>query len=177
MHIYPWARLPSSATGSRRGCRGFTILEFVVVVTIAGVIAAVISVNWQSSAAYTISTQAERLASRLRHVQALASSSQELLRITPNANGYLVTCESATGSALCASVGVTVRDPATGELLNITLDDGVTLSGSALDFDTWGRPLSGGAFITAARDFVLTGGGKTFTVSVTPVTGHVSVSP
>lgn len=156
---------------------GFTILELVVVITIAGVLAAVVSVNWQSSAAYTIGTQADRLASRLRHVQALASSSQELLRVTPNANGYTVTCQSTNGSTLCASVGATVRDPATGELLNITLDDGVTLSGTPLDFDTWGRPLSGGALITSARNFVLTGGGKTFTVSLTPVTAHVSVSP
>lgn len=177
MHIYPLARLPSSATGSCRGCRGFTILELVIVITIAGVLAAVISVNWQSSAAYTIATQADHLASRLRHVQVLASGSQELLRVAPNASGYTVTCQSANGSALCASVGATVRDPASGELLNITLDDGVTLSGSALDFDTWGRPRSGVSLITAARDFVLTGGGKTFTVSVTPVTGHVSVSP
>lgn len=156
---------------------GFSLLELVTVIAIASVLAVSVSVRWQSSAAYTIGTQADGLASRLRHVQALASSSQELLRVTPNANGYTVTCQSTNGSTLCASVGAIVRDPATGDLLNITLDDGVTLSGNVLDFDTWGRPLSAAAYITSARSFVLTGGGKTFTVSVTPVTAHVSVSP
>lgn len=158
--------------------RGFTILELVVVIAVTGVIATVVSVNWQSNAAYTVGTQAERLASRLRHVQSLASNWQLRLRVTPNANGYVVTCVEFTGSAPCVASGDTVHDPASGQLLSVTLDDGVTLSASALDFDAWGRPTStAGTLITTAGNFALAGGGKNFTVSVAPVTGHVSVSP
>lgn len=167
----------TAARPSRR-CRGFTVLELIIVTAVAGVLAVAISVNWQSNATYTVGTQVDRLANQLRHVQSLASNWQLRLRVTPNANGYVVTCVEFTGSAPCVASGNTVRDPASGDLLSVALDDGATLSGSALDFDAWGRPTSNaGALISAARSFVLTGGGKTFTISVAPVTGHVSVSP
>lgn len=162
-------------TSARHG--GFTLLELVTVIAITGVLAVSVSVKWQSSAAYTLGAQADRLASRLRHVQTLASSWQQALRVTPNASGYTVTCITGTGNAPCVSPGDTVRDPATGTLLTVTLDDGATLSASTLDFDAWGRPSSGGTLVSTTRNFALAGGGKTFTVSVTPVTGYVSISP
>jgi hypothetical protein len=84
--------------------------------------------------------------------------------------------------ATCATSACTTRsalvDPATGLNFSVTLTDGVTLSpaGNILDFDSMGRPQSGGSLITATRSYTLTGSGRSVSVTVLPVTGFARTS-
>lgn len=162
--------------------RGFTLLELIAVMMIIGILSAAFATRWQSEAAYTISAQADLLARHIRHTQLLAMNvnvaiPQSALRVSVTANSYGTTCVSSAGAnTLCVNAGDAVRDPAGNRLLAESLDYNVALAGSNLDFDAWGRPVSGGSVLSTARTFTLTGGGKTFTVTVSPITGFVTVA-
>ena len=73
--------------------------------------------------------------------------------------------------------GTPVTDPATMQAFQVTLDNSVTLTGSNTSFDSLGRPVAGGALLAAPRVFTLSGGSRTATVTLSAVTGFVSVSP
>lgn len=66
-------------------------------------------------------------------------------------------------------------DPATGLNFSVALTDGVTLSpaNDTLDFDSLGRPQSGGSLIATipARSYTLIGSGRSVSVTVLPITG------
>ena len=161
---------------------GFTLLELIAVMMIVGILSAAFSTRWQSEAAYTISAQADLLSRHIRHAQLLAMNlnvplPQSALRVSVTSSSYSTICPSSTGAnTLCVNAADVVRDPAGNRLLSETLDYNVSLAGSNLDFDAWGRPVSGGSVLSAARTFTLTGGGKTFTVTVSPITGFVTVA-
>jgi hypothetical protein len=70
----------------------------------------------------------------------------------------------------------TIRDPS-GQLQAFSLQHDVTLSGADLEFDSLGRPISGGNLVTTTQSWTLSRGSNTATVSVQPVTGFVSVTP
>ena len=70
----------------------------------------------------------------------------------------------------------TIRDPS-GQLQAFSLQNGVTLSGADLEFDSLGRPISGSNLVTTTLNWTLNGGSNTATVSVQAVTGFVSVTP
>ena len=69
-----------------------------------------------------------------------------------------------------------IRDPS-GRLQAFSLHNSATLVGADLEFDSLGRPISGGSLITTSRSFTLNGSGNSATVNVQPVTGFVAVTP
>ncbi len=143
---------------------GFTLLELVAVVLLMGMLGATLAVRWSPGGA-TLGPQAEEVARALRHAQSLALSQGRRLRVE---------VQSATGYAITAG-GAVITDPQ-GIRQSFQLADGVTLSGTNLDYDSLGRPLEpSGALITAPRDWVLSAAGNSATVSVSPVSGWVKV--
>ncbi|MGB5305334.1 MAG: type II secretion system protein [Gammaproteobacteria bacterium] len=146
--------------------KGFTLIELVTVLVIVAALAAYALPNWSPDDT-TVAAQADRLARDLRHTQALAM-----------AQGRTLSFDVVSASAYRAAAGgSTVTDPATQENFLITLDNSVTLSGTDTDFDSLGRPVSAGSLLAAARVFSVTGSSRTATVTVSPVTGYVAVSP
>jgi MSHA pilin protein MshC len=146
--------------------KGFTLLELVIVLVILGTLAALAIPRFAPSD-NTVAAQAERLARDLRHAQTLAlSQGRTLVFAIQSATVYRVTFG-----------GSTITDPATLQPYQVTLDNNVTLTGTDTGFDSLGRPVSAGGVLGTARVYTLSGSSRTATVTLSPVTGFVTVAP
>jgi MSHA pilin protein MshC len=148
---------------------GFTLIELVIVLMVMGVLSVYAAMNNSNPAAYTLRSQAERMASDLRHVQTLATTWGRSLRITvaPGANGsYSVSCVNA-GTFPCNSSPVI--NPVTGSAFTVSLQQGAALAGpTTLDIDSLGKP-------SAAATYVLSADTATRNVAVAALTGFVTL--
>lgn len=146
--------------------RGFSLLELVIVLVILGTLAA-FAVPRISPADNTLAAQADRLARDLRHVQALAMQQGRTLAFdVQSATTYRATFG-----------GSTITDPATREPYTVTLENGVTLSGTDSAFDSLGRPVAAGSLLAVAHVYTLSGSSRTATITLSPITGFVTVTP
>lgn len=153
---------------------GFTLVELIVLLVIAGTLAVVALVRFDAGQT-TVGYHADRLARDLRHTQMLALTWGRSLRVTTTTTTYQVSCVTA-GTTPCNVSPV--RDPAGGEPFTVTMQNGVTLSpATTFNFDFLGRPVSAaGALLLADVTFTLVGGGKPATVTVRSLTGFVVTS-
>ena len=125
--------------------------------------------------------QAERLRNDVRHIQVLALTWNQPLRLTvASATRYEVCCLNAamtactTGAAPCGANPVV--DPATGRSFRVDLESGLTVSGAAsVEFDKLGRPCNGAALRTASASFDIAGGPSSRSVVIAPITGFATV--
>ncbi len=148
---------------------GFSLIELVSVIVILATIAALAAPRFVHHDA-TVPAQADQLGRIIRHAQALAMSQGRPLTVdVQSATSYVIT-DGATPTPS------TIRDPS-GQLQAFSLQNGVTLSGADLEFDSLGRPISGSNLVTNTLNWTLNGGSNTATVSVQAVTGFVSVTP
>lgn len=159
-----------------KDCSGFTLIEIVVVLILVGILSVNVIIHWPSNDELKMPAQAELMASHLRHIQTLAMDWGQPLRLTITGASYSVSCVTATTTSPCNNSPVI--DPVTNQAFTTTLENGISLSGTATtDFDTLGRPVSGGSLISSAETFTFTAGAKTATVTLNPLTGFASVSP
>lgn len=147
--------------------RGFTTIEFVIVIVLLGILSAFALLKTmprtgESTAGY----QAQQLASDLRHAQMLAMTWGKDLNFATTSTSYSVSCASGS-TGPCASSPVV--DPGHSGSFTVALDN-VTLSpATTLSFDIVGKPSS-------AASFTITADGVTIaTVTVAANTGFVSV--
>lgn len=156
---------------ARRGA-GWSLIELAVVLAVmAGLIFFTVR-SYQPKEALALQ-QAERLRNDLRHVQMLAITWNQPLRVTTTANNYSISCVSAGASPCNASP---VVNPANGQPYVVALEPGLSLAGPgfSLDLDALGRPKNGGAFIAANATFTISGANTARTVVMVPLTGFVS---
>lgn len=152
-------------------------MELVIVLVVAALVVYFVVRTFQPKEALALQ-QAERLRNDVRHVQMLALTWNQALRLNISANSYDVCCLDAamsaclTGTAPCTANPIT--DPATGRPFLVALESGLTLGGPALNFDTLGRPRSGAALIAANVTFTISGASAARTVVVAPITGFAT---
>lgn len=155
--------------------KGFTLLELVVVIILLGILSAVAATRWSATDA-TAGYQADLLARNIRHMQMLAMTWGQSLRLSlVSTTGYSASCVSGSATAPCNGTNP-ITDPVTGDPFSVVLSNNVTISGATLDVDSLGRPKSAGVLLTASQAFTLTAGAQTWSVTVQPVTGFVSVA-
>lgn len=151
---------------------GFTLVELVVMLVLAALLAFAAIPRHQDRGAISVSALAEQLASDIRYTQSLAMTSGQRNRINLAAASYQIT----------TSAGVPVVHPATGSAAAIPLSDvSLTLSGLAngyIAFDGKGIPYTdvvAGTPLGASATITLSSAGKTRQVVVSPQTGRVIV--
>ncbi len=142
---------------------GFSLVELVIIIATLGVVSVVVMMRGTTPSAMTLPSQAQTLASDIRHTQTLAYTSGRRMRIALSQTGYSVSC--VDGASPCPSASV-------------LLQKGVTLTTSGivtpLDFNSLGQPLTSAGASTAAS-YTLVSGSDTKTVAVAALTGLVTV--
>lgn len=154
--------------------RGFSLMEFAVVIVIAGIVFAVALLYWPSPS-LNVNQQAYQLAADLRYAQHLAQANNERLIMNFNSSAYNLTLINGTTAVNFAS-GIST----------VTLPSGMTLSTSNLAtavpsfvvFDGLGRPYTTnttpGTLLSSAVTLTLTYNSQTATVTLQPNTGAIT---
>jgi MSHA pilin protein MshC len=150
---------------------GFTLMELIIVIVVVGLLSAYAMMRNSSSSVFSLLSQAQTLASDIKHVQTMATVWGKSLSISASGgvNGtYSVSC-TTVGAAPCNTNPVI--NPATGTAFTISLQKGVSLSGPAsLVINSLGQPAAGAQYVLSTE-------GASMTVDVAALTGHVTVSP
>lgn len=138
-------------------------MELVIVIVILGIMSVYVTMKGWHETELTLPSQAQTMASDIRHAQALATTSGNRMRLTITAgvNGtYGATC--VTGVTPCNTN------------FSVTLQKDVVLAGSAtLDFDSLGQPSAAASYTLC---FPSCADSKE-TINVAALTGLVTVSP
>jgi MSHA pilin protein MshC len=121
--------------------RGFTLVELIVVLMLAGVLAAVAIPRFNQSE-FAARGAHDFVGSALRYAQKSAIAMRRNVCVAVGASSLAVTYASAAGGGQACAAGNTLNNPATGQAFASTLYEGsATVSTPAsVTFDAMGRP-------------------------------------
>jgi len=150
---------------SARRQRGFSLVELVAVMMVAGVLSALAAVRMLDRGLLDARGFADQVASTVRFAQKAAVAQRRRVYVNVDAAARRVRVCLDAAPACAQPVGA----PA-GDLLDFTAASAVSLASGAaqFSFDGLGRPSIAGALTVSAS-----GGGSTFSVTVEPDTGYV----
>lgn len=165
---------------SWRPGRGFTLVEFVIVIVVIGILAAVVVTNLGARAQHSVTTQADQFRRDLSRAQLLAISQGKRLKLTVTATSYSVCLASTATCDATGAMSDPTLDTPSGKF-HVALEDPVrfTQGAGTYYFDSLGRPITvAGALLTAAMSFGLNGAGRSndATVAVLPITGFAQIA-
>ncbi len=163
-----------------RSCRGITLIELIITLSIIGVLILIAVPNIDSFFEVKLNACVQKMLFDIRYAQYLAIAEHETYAIEFDVgNNYYRVYDPATGDL--------IRDPYTGLNLSIDLDEtseyaGLTISAVDIDtadevrFTSFGRPLnSSGGDLAATGSVTVSYGGNSRTIVVYPVTGWVEI--
>ena len=152
---------------------GFTLVELVLVIIILGALGSTAAVRFSGFPDTQFPMRIDLFGNQLQHVQAAAISWNKNLLVTLNATGFSVSCKTAEATPPCNQSPV--KDPETRKPFVHTVEGVSNITGSNVEFDSWGRPLdpATGLFLAADQVYTLQAGAVSEKVVIKPVTGFV----
>jgi len=146
--------------------RGFTLLELTLVLLLLAILGGNLFLRG-SPGATTLNVQADQLARALRNAQFLAL-----------AQGRRITFDVRDATRYALTDGAAVISDPQSIVQRYTLSSGAALAGLDIDFDGLGRPIdAAGNLIAKSQTWTLSAGHAGATVSLSPLTGFVAVTP
>lgn len=150
--------------------KGFSILELILVMLVAAIIFARVSLDIQQSSQDAKSANvAHALVADLRYAQELAITSSRSITFSITPTNY--NARWSDDNTLIGRAGVTGAAP-----VNETITDGTTIVnhlGGSLQFDIWGSPSVGGVAISSGSDRQVASVGGIKTIMIVPSTGYL----
>lgn len=131
--------------------QGFTLLEFVAVITIVSILSVIIMISYPSTGSFSLSSLTEQLKRDIRYTQTLAMSLNTNYTITTSASNYTISPTPPEGA------------------VTVTMPTGVTLSANSITFNSMGNPSN----LSAVVITITTTGVGSNTLTVVPETGFV----
>lgn len=153
--------------------QGFTLIELIMVIMIASILAVVALTQWQGPA-LNVYGQAEQVANDIRYAQALSmTKGQRFYFVEVSSTTYQI--KNLAGTAITFASGSTTATLNNG----ITFGSFTNLPSSLVTFDGTGIPYintsTPGTALSSAASIPLTSSGKTNTVIIAPTTGVTSI--
>lgn len=160
---------------------GVTLIELIITIIIVAILSAVVVNRMSAQTQRSVVVQVDQLRRNLSHLQLLAISrgmSVQLVVSMDQLGQYSYSAYTCT-TITCSSKTPLV-DPSTGLAFNVPLTDKVVISPvGSLNFDSLGRPQSGGNLISTvpAITYTLSGSQNCAKVKVLPITGFSFSEP
>jgi MSHA pilin protein MshC len=166
-------------------CKGFTLIELVMIIVLIGIISVYAAPKLGNVASTKADAFTDKLRADIRYAQNLAMSQNRRYRVYFNAApapnpGYAVV-NDANGNGTWGGAGEVVMDPAGNGNLSVTLNAGqfagitfsaVGFSGNYVEFNSLGVPFDSAGALAVNKNVTLSPGGTT--VTVTAQTGAVN---
>lgn len=158
-----------------------TLIELAIVIIVIAIISGVAASKLSSTSSITAGHQAELVANHIRQVQSLAISWGCKMKFNISATSYNVTANAdystSAKSTTCGNGASVIKNPADRSTFTITLENGVQFAATgSLYFDILGRPTdAAGTPTSVTSSYTLSGDGVSYQISVSPVSGFVSL--
>lgn len=158
-----------------RECRGFTLMELIAVIVIAGILAVFASSGF-SRRGIEAATYRERIQATVAYAQRMALANRRAVRVAVAGNALtLSVCSAGVGTTVCDVAWNDLPAP-TGEA-SLAAPAAVALSLNGLStatfyFDSSGRPVDVNGAAVAAQSLTATGD-QGYAVTVEAETGYV----